>query len=104
DRHRTAVSGLVIVPNRRRPKTHRRVVVFAHGTTGVIPRCAPSVLGAAATAQIDGLRSFIHDGDAVVIPDYEGLGTPGPHPYLIGKTAARNAIDAVRATHKIHAG
>jgi pimeloyl-ACP methyl ester carboxylesterase len=103
DRHRTAVSGLVIVPNRRRPKTHRRVVVFAHGTTGVIPRCAPSVLGAAATAQIDGLRSFIHDGDAVVIPDYEGLGTPGPHPYLIGKTAARNAIDAVRATHKIHA-
>src|SRR4029077_5211054 len=62
DRHRTAVSGLVIVPNRRRPKTPRRVVVFAHGTTGVIPRCAPSVLGAAATAQIDGLRSFIHDG------------------------------------------
>ncbi len=103
DGRRAAVSGLVITHAGPRPKLHRRMVLFAHPTTGIASQCGPSVLGGAAASQIDGLSSFIHDGDVVVIPDYEGLGTTGPHPYLIGKVTARNAIDAVRAARKIHA-
>jgi pimeloyl-ACP methyl ester carboxylesterase len=100
---RVAVSGLVIVPGTRRPKHHRKLVVFAHPTTGIASQCGLSVLGGAAARQVDGLGTFLHAGDAVVIPDYQGLGTPGPHPYLIGKVTARNTIDAVRAMRKIHA-
>jgi pimeloyl-ACP methyl ester carboxylesterase len=100
---RTAVSGLLIVPATRRPKHHRKIVVFAHPTTGIASQCGLSVLGGAAARQVDGLRAFLHAGDAVVIPDYQGLGTAGPHPYLIGKVTARNTIDAVRAVRKVHA-
>lgn len=103
DGNRVAVSGLVLVPATRRPKHHRKIVVFAHPATGIASQCGLSVLGGAAAQQVDGLRRFIHAGDAVVVPDYQGLGTPGPHPYLIGKVTARNTIDAVRAVHKIHA-
>jgi pimeloyl-ACP methyl ester carboxylesterase len=36
-------------------------------------------------------------GFAVVMPDYEGLGAPGVHPYTDARTAGLNMIDAVRA-------
>ncbi|WP_445147233.1 alpha/beta fold hydrolase [Dyella sp. Tek66A03] len=36
-------------------------------------------------------------GYAVVATDYEGLGTPGVHPYIIADSEGRGVIDAVRA-------
>ena len=36
-------------------------------------------------------------GYAVVMTDYEGLGTPGDHPYVIGRTLGRNVLDSLRA-------
>lgn len=36
-------------------------------------------------------------GHAVIVTDYEGLGTPGEHPYVIGRTLGRNVLDALRA-------
>jgi alpha-beta hydrolase superfamily lysophospholipase len=95
------VSGLVIVSLGRAPEQRRNVVVWAHGTTGVAQRCGPSVLGGAAASGIDGLSRFIRAGDAVFAPDYQGLGTPGPHPFLLGPAAARTVIDGVRAAGQI---
>jgi len=37
-----AVSGVVVVPERPGSSEERDVVAWAHGTTGIMPRCAPS--------------------------------------------------------------
>jgi acetyl esterase/lipase len=37
----------------------------------------------------------------MVAPDYVGMGTPGPTPYLIGTGQAYSALDAVRAAHQL---
>ena len=36
-----------------------------------------------------------------VTSDYVGLGTAGPHPYLVGPSEARNVLDSLRAAHAI---
>jgi acetyl esterase/lipase len=37
----------------------------------------------------------------LVATDYVGLGTAGPHPYLIGQGEGRSALDAIRAAHQL---
>jgi len=37
----------------------------------------------------------------VAVTDYRGLGTPGPSPYLVGRVEAMNALDSVRAAHRL---
>lgn len=96
----TQVSGAVFVPPGRPPKGGWPVIAFAHGTTGINQECAPSlspnIWGAAEL-----IASFLRSGLAVAAPDYQGLGTPGEHPYLDAKTAGLNVIDAVRALRKV---
>jgi pimeloyl-ACP methyl ester carboxylesterase len=89
------VSGVVIVPAGDPPPGSRPIVAWAHPTSGVVPRCAPS-LAIFLFEQIQGLRSFVRDGYVVAATDYPGLGTPGPHPYLVGTSEARAVIDSVR--------
>ena len=89
------VSGVVIVPPGDPPAGGRPIVAWAHPTSGVVPRCAPS-LAIFLFEQIQGLRSFVRDGYVVAATDYPGLGTPGPHPYLVGTSEARAVIDSVR--------
>jgi pimeloyl-ACP methyl ester carboxylesterase len=89
------VSGVVIVPQGEPPRDGRPIVAWAHPTSGVTPRCAPS-LAIFLFQQIQGLRSFLERGYVVAATDYPGLGTPGPHPYLVGESEARSVIDAVR--------
>jgi uncharacterized membrane protein HdeD (DUF308 family)/pimeloyl-ACP methyl ester carboxylesterase len=78
------------------------VVAWAHGTTGVARRCAPSVLDegleAGAFFLSDGVMG---NGWALVATDYVGLGTEGPHPYLVGEPSARSVLDAVRAARQL---
>lgn len=89
------VSGVVIVPPGDPPPGGRPIVAWAHPTSGVVSRCAPS-LAIFLFEQIQGLRSFVRDGYVVAATDYPGLGTPGPHPYLVGISEARAVIDSVR--------
>jgi pimeloyl-ACP methyl ester carboxylesterase len=89
------VSGVVIVPPGDPPPGGRPIMAWAHPTSGVVPRCAPS-LAIFLFEQIQGLRSFVRDGYVVAATDYPGLGTPGPHPYLVGTSEARAVIDSVR--------
>lgn len=90
-----AVSGAVIVPSGPPPANGRPVVAWAHPTTGVVPRCAPS-LALFLIQQIQGVRQMVERGFIVAATDYPGLGTPQTHPYLVGISEARAVIDSVR--------
>jgi acetyl esterase/lipase len=91
-----AVSGIVIVPAGQAPAGGWPIVAWAHPTTGVVPHCAPS-LALFVFQQIAGSRHLLENGYAIAATDYPGLGTPGPHPYLVGDSEARAVIDSVRA-------
>ena len=97
--HPTAVSGLLFTPIASPPPGGRDIVAITHGTLGVAPNCAPSNTPSVWPQILDGFAQFIAAGDAVVVPDYEGLGTAGPHPYLVGESEAWAALDEVRAAH-----
>jgi pimeloyl-ACP methyl ester carboxylesterase len=60
-----------------------------------VPHCAPS-LAISVFQSMMGLRPMIERGVAVVATDYPGLGTSGPHPYLVGVSEGRAVIDSVR--------
>jgi len=68
------VSGVAIVPPGDPPPGGRPIVAWAHPTSGVVPRCAPS-LAIFLFEQIQGLRTFVRDGYVVAATDYPGLGT-----------------------------
>lgn len=89
------VSGVVIVPQGAPPPGGRPIVAWAHPTSGIVPHCAPS-LAIFIFQQIQGLRPLVARGYVVAATDYPGLGTPGPHPYLVGISEARAVIDSVR--------
>jgi pimeloyl-ACP methyl ester carboxylesterase len=41
-------------------------------------------------------------GWAVAITDYEGLGTPGDHTYMVGRALGANVLDCMRAARQLH--
>ena len=93
-------SASVALPRTRPPW---RTVVFDHVTTGSADVCAPTRVTPGNTERERMTRGdtfanlLLARGFAVVRPDYEGIGTPGPHPYLIGRSLARAGVDAFRA-------
>jgi pimeloyl-ACP methyl ester carboxylesterase len=102
------VSGIVSIPKGKAPKQGWPVVTYAHGTTGIADQCAPSRdtgpnsgANEADTGIAPLLGTWIKDGYAVVRTDYEGLGTPGPHPYLIGHSEGYGVLDIVTAAHEL---
>jgi pimeloyl-ACP methyl ester carboxylesterase len=103
----TAVSGTLSVPKGRLPKRGWPVISWAHGTTGIADQCAPSRDSATNPAHdlIDYayplLQRWLKAGYAVVRTDYVGLGTPGDHPYLEGRSEAYAVLDAVAAARKL---
>jgi len=102
----TAVSGTLSVPKGRAPKGGWPVITYDHGTTGIADVCAPSRDTPNNPAHLYDnyvyplLDSWLKAGFAVVRTDYEGLGTPGVHPYLIGSSEARSTLDIVRAARQ----
>jgi acetyl esterase/lipase len=95
-----AVSGVVVIPAGPAPEGGRPIVAWAHPTSGVVPRCAPSEARFVFQTMM-GLRDMVRQGYIVAATDYPGLGTEGPHPYLVGDSEARAVIDIVRAAHEI---
>jgi pimeloyl-ACP methyl ester carboxylesterase len=95
------VSGTVAVPKGKAPKGGWPVVTWAHGTVGIADRCAPSIAGTQANYDSPLLNRWLKAGYAVVRTDYEGLGTPGAHPYLVGVSEGRSVLDVVRAARKL---
>jgi uncharacterized membrane protein HdeD (DUF308 family) len=96
-----AVASAVVIASKHLPAGPRPVIAWAHGTTGVASRCAPSLLPSRWTSDvIPALDKVIVRGWVLVATDYVGLGTAGPHPYLIGD-AARSVLDSVRAARQM---
>ncbi len=105
-----AVSGTIAIPRGTPPAGGWPLTTWAHGTTGIGPACAPSrdtptgpehlFLGLKQTMMDD----YVKRGFAVVATDYEGLGGPGPHPFLQGVSEGRGVIDIMRAARAIEPG
>lgn len=95
-----AVSGLVVIPNGPAPVGGRPVVAWGHPTTGIVPHCAPS-LANLKFLQMQGLRDLLTRGYLVAAADYPGLGTAGPHPYLVGRSEGYAVLDSIRAAREV---
>ena len=93
-----AVTGFALVPTTPTPAEGRTAVAVAHGTTGIADECAPSkepgVYGnvAAVSGEVKPVLAF---------SDFEGLGTPGRHPYLVGESEGRGTLDALKASRQL---
>ena len=106
-----AVTGVIAVPEAPAPAGGRPVVSVGPGTAGIADTCAPSRF----TPQLDEaarrlglgedrgdrLGGFADAGYVVAQTDYEGLGTPGGHPYLVGVSEGRGFLDAAQAARQL---
>jgi pimeloyl-ACP methyl ester carboxylesterase len=94
-------TGLILTPITGRTN---RTVVWGHGTSGLADQCAPStnqdVFWPEARAAV---AALLGRGWTVTAPDYPGLGTPQPHPYLVGDSEARSMIDSAKAARNLDA-
>lgn len=90
------VSGMVVIPRSPAPAQGRPVVAWAHPTTGVQPRCAPS-LSPLRFLTMAGLSDMLKRGYVVTASDYPGLGSGTVHPFLDGSSEGRAVLDSVRA-------
>ena len=93
------VTGMVVAPREAIPQQPRRVIAWAHGTSGVAQKCAPSQLDFFGATP--GLTEAVRRGYVFVAPDYPGLGSAMAHPYLVGTSTAHSVLDAVRAARSI---
>ena len=100
-----AVSGMIVAPEQAPAEGGYPIVAWAHGTSGIADTCAPSVEG------VNGLppqiRELVKEGYVVTATDYEGLGTDGVHPYIVGRSEGRSVLDSISAAIRLpeaHAG
>ena len=97
------MTGLVHLPPGDPPADGWPVVTYGHMTTGAGARSAPSLATPdhpelRRMTQGDALVSLLLAAGVVVLrPDYEGIGGPGPHPYLIGRSLATSTLDLLAA-------
>jgi pimeloyl-ACP methyl ester carboxylesterase len=82
------------------PASPRPVIAWAHGTTGVLRKCMPSLISAPALG-IPALDRIVEAGWVIVATDYSFAERGGPHPYLIGEGEARAVLDSVRAARQL---
>jgi dienelactone hydrolase len=101
-------TGILGIPLCQDDLAYRPVIVWLHGTTGFMDKCAPSASAFDGPAQTTVISS---QGYVSVAPDYIGMlgfGEPSPegsiHAYLVGEAAAVGAWDAVRAALAFLAG
>ncbi|MGV7121865.1 lipase family protein [Sphingopyxis sp. 550A] len=100
-----AVSAAVFVPKGEPPAGGWPIMAWAHGTTGIADICAPSARPRGARDS-QYLSSWLSGGFIVVASDYQGLGTPGIHPYSNYRAHSYSLIDSARAllaTPRYHA-
>jgi hypothetical protein len=97
----TAVSGSVLVP-RSSVRGPRPLVGYAVGTHGIGDSAAPSRLLGLGTEWEAGLIAMaLARGWAIAITDYQGLGTPGDHTFMVGQALGHNVLDMMRAARSL---
>ncbi len=93
------VTGTVVAPAGQ-GDAPRPIIAWAHGTTGILPECGVSHTRDP-YQQTPAVARMLEEGFVVTITDYPGLGTPGMHPYMVGRVAAHSVLDSVRAARQI---
>ena len=102
-------SGLVHLPDSAAPSGGYPVVVYGHMTTGASAAAAPS---SAEPGHVEWRRisqgdalcgRLLRRGIAVLRPDYEGIGSIGSHPYLIGASLGESMRAMMAARHSFDA-
>jgi hypothetical protein len=93
---RIAVSGIVFFPKGKAPKGGWPVIAWAHGTTGIADVCAPSFMPRS-PRDATFFSHWLEAGYAIVAADYQGLGSPGVHPYLHYDAEGIGVLDSIRA-------
>ncbi|GAA0630361.1 lipase family protein [Kutzneria viridogrisea] len=103
------VTGTVLVPSK--PWTgpgQRPIVAYAPFTAGMGDQCAPSKTLAGdgssdITASVQGsfINPLLDKGIAVAQTDYQGLGTPGEHTYVIRAAEGHAVLDVLRAAQRL---
>jgi fermentation-respiration switch protein FrsA (DUF1100 family) len=94
------VTGTALVPQGAAPDGGWPVIAHSHGTTGLADTCAPSRNYPERAGELT-LLAAAADRYVIAATDYEGLGTPGLHPYLVGESEGRSTMDAVRAVAQL---
>ncbi len=96
-----AVTGYVVVPTGTAPSGGWPVIAWSHGTNGVADPCAPSLAIGSSDIPVSVVNAFLAKGWAFVASDYQGEGTPGILPYIVGAAAAEDTINLVRAAMSV---
>jgi hypothetical protein len=108
-----AVTGTYFEPDNDWPgQGPRPLISFAVGTVGQGNQCAPSRLfnqgihysgGWDITVNLEELMvsTMVARGFAIVMTDYEGLGTPGMHTYMNRLAEGQAVLDAARAAQHL---
>jgi pimeloyl-ACP methyl ester carboxylesterase len=102
-KRKVAVSGVLYVPKGAAPDDGWPLIAWAHGTVGVADVCAPSFAGRS-ERDVTYLDFWLQQGYAIVATDYQGLGVPGPHPYLATRPGAYSVLDSIRAVQNASFG
>jgi acetyl esterase/lipase len=98
----TVVSGTLLLPVGWRAKKPLPLIAYAIGTHGIGDDAAPSRLLSTGLDWEAGLMAMVlARGCAVVITDYQGLGTAGDHAYMVGRALGCNVLDAIRAVRQL---
>ena len=105
---KVAVTGVLYTPLNQKPGRGNPLVVHTPGTRGVGDHCAPSKQANLqnanpASGDYSSLEygQFLEKGISVVVTDYQGQGTPGLSPYLVGRPEGYAGLDALRAVQRL---
>ena len=98
---RTVVSGALLLPLTPRGGPIP-LVGFAPGTHGMGDAAAPSrLLARGLDYEAVTMAMVVARGWAAAVTDYQGLGTPGDHAYMVGRALGPNVLDAMRAARQL---
>lgn len=98
-----AVTGTLLMPNAPWIGLGPRpVVAFGVGTHGIGDSCAPSkAIAQTGSFEAGNIQPLLDLGYAVAVTDYEGLGTPGDHTYIVRRAEGQAMLDMVRAAQRL---
>lgn len=101
-----AVTGTVLVPDRAWSGPGERPLIgYAAGTQGAGDHCAPS-RQMAIGQEYEGpmVAALLEAGYALALTDYQGLGTPGAHSYMVRAAQGHAVLDSLRAAQNLGLG
>ena len=105
DREGTPIAVTAVVVSPKAPWVgpgKRPIISYAAGTQGMADACAPSrQLKAMTEYETIFFKDLLFRGYTVALTDYQGLGTPGTHTYMVREAQGHAVLDLARATQRV---